>query len=134
MKYKKFKKNLDLLLTGELSDERLSALERYALRDKNAAIELDRVKKLQAALYRTARDYRQTSYPGDLAADVIERTASRAVPRLVVSHWAYALAALLVVIGSLLLIYRPDQPQHHIFSGYPSISIMGDINNSLTDF
>jgi hypothetical protein len=134
MKYKEFKKNLDLLLAGDLSDDRLSMLERYALRDANAARELDQVKKLRAALYRTARDYRQTAYPGDLAVDVIERTASETMRPILVRRWAYSLVAVLVVISSLLLILRSNPPQHRMLSGSPSISIMGDINSSLTDF
>ncbi len=134
MKQKEFQKNLDLLLTGDLSDDRLSALESYALRDANAARELDQVKKLRAALYRTARDYRQKSYPGDLAADVIERTTSKTMRPILTRRWSYALAAVLVVISLLLLVLRINQPQHRMLSGYPSISVMADINRSLTEF
>jgi hypothetical protein len=134
MKHKELKKNFDLLLTGDLSNDRLSALESYALRDANAARELDQVKKLRAALYRTARNYRQTSYPGDLAADVIERTTSVTMRPILTRRRSYALAAVLVVICSLLLILRINQPQHSMLSGFPSISIMADINRSLTEF
>jgi hypothetical protein len=134
MKQKEFEKNLDLLLAGDLSDDQLSALEDYASRDAGAVAELDRVKKLQAMLHRNGRHYRRESYPGDMAVEVFENINAKTTRSIFTRRFSYALAVVLVVISSLLMIHIIKQPERSTFTVYPSLSVMADINRDLNEF
>lgn len=134
MKHKEFETNLDLLLASELSDDQLSALEDYASRDACAAAKLDQAKKLQAMLYRNGRDYRRESYPGDMAAEVFDKINAKDTRSMFTRRFSYALAVVLVVISSLLLIHIIKKPQRSTLTIYPSLSVMADVNRDLNEY
>ncbi len=129
---KEFENKLDQLLAGELPDDQLADLEDLAARDLKAARELDRVKNLQAALRRDTRDYRQMTYPGDLAKDVLDRI--RPQPALRHRSWSFAMAATAVVVVALVLILQINPPSDRISVVYPSLTVMADINKELSEF
>jgi hypothetical protein len=129
-----FKKKLNQLLTGELSDDQLSALEDWAARDSGTARQLEQVKNLIATLRQSARDYRRTTYPGNLAAEVMARTPSKPPGAINRRRWAYAIAATLVVISSLVLILRNRPVENRISAVQPSLTVMADINRGLSEF
>ena len=129
-----FEKKLNRLLTGELSDDQLAALEAYAAQDAGAAGELDQARLLQAALNRSVRDYRQTAYPGNLAAEVQPRAPAMPFNTLRRRRWAYALTAALVVVSSLVVWMhnRPTEIRVAVFQ--PSFTVIADIGRELNEF
>lgn len=129
-----FEKRLDQLLAGELPDDELALLEDSAARDLKAARELDRVKNLQAALQRDARDYRRLTYPGNLAMEVLDRTRPQPLPPLRHRSWSFALAAIAVVVVALVLILQIRPLPDRISVVYPSFTVMADINKKLSEF
>lgn len=129
-----FEKKLNQLLTGGLPDDQLGALEDFAARDAGAARQLDQVKNLQAALGQTARDYRRTTYPGNLAAEIQARTPARPLGTIRRRRWVYALAATLIVIGSLVSILRNRPAQNRVAAFHPSLTVMADITKGLNEF
>ena len=131
---KEFEKKLHQLLTGELPDDQLSALEDFAARDTGDARKLSLVKTLQTALRQTAEDYRRTTYPGNLADEVQARVAAKTSGAMRLRRWSYALAAALVVISSLVLIMRNRPTEDRVAAFHPSLTVMADINIGLSEF
>jgi hypothetical protein len=129
-----FEKMLDQLLAGELADEQLAALEDSAARDPKASRELDRVKNLQAALWRNSRDYRRMTYPGNLALEVLDRTRSQPLSALRYRSLSFALVAISVVVFALVLILQINPPPDRISVVYPSFTVMANINKELSEF
>ncbi len=129
-----FEKKLNLLLTAELPEDQLGALEDYAASDSGAARELDQAEKLQAALQQSVTVYRQRAYPGNLAAEIRARAVATPLPALRRRRWAYALAATLVVISTMVLWLRnrPTETRQAIFQ--PSVTVMADIGRELSEF
>jgi hypothetical protein len=129
-----FEKKLNQLLTEELPDDQQSALEDHAAQDAGAARKLDQARVLQAALNRSVRDYRQTTYPGNLAAEVQSRVPAKPLITLRRRRWAYALAATLVIISSLVLWMRNRPTETTVAAFQPSVTVMADIGRELSEF
>jgi hypothetical protein len=129
-----FEKKLNQLLAGELPDDQLADLEDFAAQDIRADRKLDQVKNLQVALHQSAREYRRTTYPGNLAAEIQARAPARPIGTIRRRRWAFALAATLVVISSLVLILRDRPAENRVAAIQPSLTDMADINRGLSEF
>jgi len=129
-----FEKKLQLLLAGELADSQLAGLENFAAQDAGALYKLDQVQRLRAALRQSAREYRRTTYPGNLVSDLAQRMPSQRAPTIRRRRWVYALAAILIVASTLTLILRDRPATSRIATGRPSITIVAAINQELSRF
>ena len=130
-----FEKKLHQYLTGEMSGDRLQDLEEIAGQDAGAARDLKKVKQLRDTLRQGARDHRRTTYPGNLAAEVLARSPMKS--RAAANHrWrrAYVLAAILVLISSLLFLQRNRPVNTRASSVQPSLSVMADVQKELNEF
>lgn len=129
-----FEKKLNQLLTSGLPEDQLGALEDYAAQDTGPTRQLDEAKMLQAALRQSTRDYRQTTYPGNLAAEVLARAPVRPFNTLRRRRWAYALTAALVVISSLVVWMHNRLTETRVAVFQPSLTVMADIGRELNEF
>ena len=129
-----FEKKLRQFLTGELPDDQFRDLEDFARGDHRAAEKLNRVKNLRMALDQSARKHRRITYPGNLAAEVRARAPAKFSGSVRRRRWAYALAASLVVIGSLVFLRYNRTGQNRASVVHPGLTIMADIQKGLNQF
>ncbi len=129
-----FEEKLHQYLNGELSGDQLRGLEEVTGQDAAAAREFEKVKRLRKALRQGAREHRRTTYPGNLAAEVLARSPMKAPGAIHRWRRAYVLAAALVLISSLIFLQRNRPVQNRASIVQPSLSVMADLQKELNEF